>query len=134
VRIQSTHKQTDRGLDAYWTCPEAIETLILLEGGRIPLRIWEPAAGNGAIVLPLRSTGRIVMASDIHDYGLPGCHIMDYLSAPSPPAGWTDGIVTNPPYGLAQEFAAKAIGEIPFGNPQGPSLQAMIRCRLCSIS
>jgi hypothetical protein len=39
---------------------------------------------------------------------------MDYLSAPTPPAGWADGIITNPPYGLAQEFAAKAIREIPY--------------------
>ena len=65
MRIQSTHTSDERGLDAYFTCPEAIETLILLEGDRIPQRIWEPAAGDGAIVLPLRATGRTVLASDI---------------------------------------------------------------------
>jgi hypothetical protein len=63
---------------------------------------------------PLRASGRIVHASDIHDYGLPGCHIVDYLSAPTPPTGWADGIITNPPYGRAQEFAAKAISEVPY--------------------
>jgi hypothetical protein len=114
MRIQSTHDFGERGLDAYFTCPEAIEALILLEGDRLPQRIWEPAAGNGAIVKPLRSTGRIVHASDIADYGLPGCHIMDYLSTPTPPKGWADGIVTNPPYGRAQEFAAKALAEVPY--------------------
>jgi hypothetical protein len=112
MRIQSSHDFAARGLDAYFTCPEAIEALILLEGDRLPQRIWEPAAGNGAIVKPLRATGRTVLASDIADYGLPGCRIVDYLSAPTPPAGWADGIVTNPPYGLAQEFVAKAISEV----------------------
>jgi hypothetical protein len=31
MRIQSTHDFNERGLDAYFTCPEAIESLILLE-------------------------------------------------------------------------------------------------------
>jgi hypothetical protein len=115
MRIQSTHNFKTRGLDVYFTCREAIEAFILLEGDRIPQRIWEPAAGNGAIVLPLRETGRTVLASDIADYGLPGCRIVEYLSAPTPPAGWAYGIVTNPPYGLAQEFAAKAISEVRYG-------------------
>jgi hypothetical protein len=77
MRVQSTHDFSERGLDAYFTCPEAIEALILLEGDRIPQRIWEPAGGNGAIVLPLQATGRTVLASDIHDYGLSGCRIVD---------------------------------------------------------
>jgi hypothetical protein len=83
MRIQSTRDFSERGLDAYFTCPEAIESLILLEGDRLPQRIWEPAAGDGAIVKPLRARGphrarvRIVHASDIEDYGLPGCRIMD---------------------------------------------------------
>lgn len=114
MRIQSTHDFGARGLDAYFTCPEAIETLILLEGDRLPLRIWEPAAGGGAIVLPLRATGRVVHASDIHDYGLPGCHIMDYRSAPKMPAAWVYGVVTNPPYRYAQAFARRALAEVPY--------------------
>jgi hypothetical protein len=63
MRIQSTRDFSERGLDAYFTCPEAIESLILLEGDRLPQRIWEPAAGDGAIVKPLRARGRIVHAS-----------------------------------------------------------------------
>jgi len=34
MRIQSTHNFGTRGLDAYWTCREAIASLILLEGDR----------------------------------------------------------------------------------------------------
>jgi hypothetical protein len=114
IRIQSTHDFSERGLDAYITCAEKIEALILLEGDRIPQRIWEPAAGNGAIVLPLQATGRNVLASDIHDYGLSGCRIVDYLSPPTMPAAWVYGIVTNPPYRLAQRFAARALSEVPY--------------------
>jgi hypothetical protein len=114
MRIQSNRGSKKRGLDPYFTCPEAIEALILLEGDRIPQRLWEPAAGNGAIVLPLRATGRIVMSSDIHNYGLPGCHIVDYLSAPKMPAAWVYGVVTNPPYRYAQRFAMRAISEVPY--------------------
>jgi hypothetical protein len=114
MRIQSSHGFDERGLDAYFTCPEAIEALILLEADRIPQRIWEPAAGDGAIVLPLRASGRTVLASDIHDYGLPGCRIVDYLSAPKMPAAWVYGVVTNPPYSLAQEFAERALSEVPY--------------------
>ena len=48
--------------------------------GRSPAgRIWEPAAGDGAIVKELRRAGYSVTASDISDYGLPGCMIADYL-------------------------------------------------------
>ena len=48
--IQRSHSLEERGLDPYFTCPEAIKSLILLEGDRIPQRLWEPCAGSGAIV------------------------------------------------------------------------------------
>jgi hypothetical protein len=113
MRIQSRHKTEEHELDAYFTCPEAIEALIRVEGDRMPRRIWEPAAGGGAIVLPLRASGRVVMASDIHDYGLlPDCRIMDYLSAPSMPKGWVEGVVTNPPFRWSQDFAERALSEV----------------------
>jgi hypothetical protein len=114
MRIQSSHTIDERGLDAYFTCVEAVEALILLEGSRLPQRIWEPAAGDGAIVKALRASGRTVHASDIADYGLPGCHIMDYLSAPKMPAAWVYGVVTNPPYRRAQAFAGRALAEVPY--------------------
>src|SRR5215469_10173138 len=60
LRINSTYTTDIRGLDAYWTCPKAIRSLIILEGKRLPLRIWLPAAGNGAIVRELVASGRQV--------------------------------------------------------------------------
>ena len=114
MRIQSRNIYDDRldDLDPYCTCAEAIASLIALEGRHLPQRLWEPAAGNGAIVHPLRETSRLVVASDIHDYGLEGCAIQDYLAADPPPG--TEGIVTNPPYKHALQFAQKALSEVPY--------------------
>ena len=47
MRIQSSHASANRGRDAYWTCAEAIESLLALEGDRMPRRIWDPACGMG---------------------------------------------------------------------------------------
>jgi hypothetical protein len=51
VRIQSRNGCDDSlsGLHPYFTCPEAIASLIAPEGDRPPQRLWEPAAGNGVI-------------------------------------------------------------------------------------
>ena len=112
IRIQSSHAHDDRGLDAYFTCTEAVQAFLRLEADHLPLCIWEPAAGDGAIVKPLRKAGHIVFASDIADYGLGGCEIADYLRTPV--IDGVEGIVTNPPYQLAEEFAKKAIAEVPY--------------------
>ena len=72
----------DRGLDAYFSPPEAVASLLHIEGQYIPKCIWEPAAGDGAIVRPLLSAGFTVIASDIADYGLEGCKFgLNYLIA-----------------------------------------------------
>jgi hypothetical protein len=110
VRIQSSHHHADRGLDAYFSPPEAVISLLHIESLYLPRFIWEPAAGDGAIVRPLQAAGFRVIASDIVDYGLPGCRIgVDYLSAEPVPG--VEGIVTNPPYKLAMRFAEKALRE-----------------------
>jgi len=109
--INSSHPHNDRGLDAYFTPSEAIDALIRLERDHIPGRLWEPACGDGAIVLPLRRAGYLVAATDIADYGL-DCSVshVDYLAADIVPQ--TEGIITNPPYRLALAFARKAISEV----------------------
>jgi hypothetical protein len=116
VQIQSRRKYTDGldDLDPYFTCAEAVDSLIALEGNRLPQKLWEPAAGDGAIVRQLLKTERTVLASDIHDYGLAECRIVDYFAMPPPPPGWIDGIVTNPPFKAALAFAQKAVSEVPY--------------------
>jgi hypothetical protein len=89
-----------------------VQSLLLLEVYRLPRHIWEPAAGDGAIVTPLRAAGRFVVASDIHDYGLLECGVLNYLTARTPPD--IEGLVTNPPYAKAQAFAEKATAEVPY--------------------
>jgi hypothetical protein len=94
MRIQSSHHHAERGLDAYFSPPEVTAALLAIEHGRLPRRLWEPAAGDGAIVQPLRAAGFDVVASDLVDYGGAGIMVgVDYLTAPVP-AGVT-GIVTN---------------------------------------
>ncbi len=113
MRIQSSHDHEARGLDAYFSPPEAVWSLLAIEAGHLPQRIWEPAAGDGAIVKPLREAGYDVAASDLADYGLAGCATgVDYLKA-RPMAGIA-GVVTNPPYRLAMAFAEKALAEVPY--------------------
>ena len=113
MRIQSSHHHEVRGLDAYFSPPEAVRSLLRIEADHLPHKIWEPAAGDGAIVRPMRQAGYEVFASDVADYGLDGCEVgVDYLKAKR--RGKAEGIVTNPPYKLAMRFAEKAIGEVPY--------------------
>ena len=110
MRIQSSHHHTDRGLDAYFSPPEAAISLLHIEAQYLPQCIWEPAAGDGAIVRPFQNAGFTVIASDITDYGLHGCLTgIDYLTAK--PIRGVHGIVTNPPYKLAMKFAEKTLRE-----------------------
>lgn len=113
MRMQSSHDHAARGLDAYFSPPEAVFSLLGVEREHLPGSIWEPAAGDGAIVQPFKAAGFDVVASDIADYGLAGCASgVDYLKAKAIPG--IGGVVTNPPYKLAMSFAEKAISEVPY--------------------
>jgi hypothetical protein len=108
MRIQSTHSHADRGLDPYFTPECATRALLEVEHDFIPHLIWEPAAGDGAIVRVLERAGYdVVYASDIADYG-EGFDVADYLTCD---AMIQDdlGIITNPPFKLAEEFVRKAL-------------------------
>jgi hypothetical protein len=49
----------------------------------LPRRLWEPAAGNGAIVQLLRAADFDVVGSDLVDYGGAGITAgVNYLTAP----------------------------------------------------
>jgi hypothetical protein len=56
MRLQSSHPQGARGLDAYFTPVDAVLALLDKEPS-IPKRVLEPAAGNGSIVRPLQAAG-----------------------------------------------------------------------------
>lgn len=112
MRINSSHSDSDRGLDAYFTPREAIISLIEIERDHIPHDLWEPACGNGAIVIPLREAGYSVKASDVADYGFAHDKLINYFKAEPHPL--TAGIITNPPFKLAVDFARKALSEVPY--------------------
>jgi hypothetical protein len=100
------HSFVDRGLDLYETPAIAVDAL--LEAEQLPRRIWEPAAGRGAIVRVLRAAGHAVIASDVVNYDFPLDFVSDFLTRKRAPPN-CGAILTNPPYQIATEFAHHAI-------------------------
>lgn len=103
------HPLSERGVDLYETPACAVEALLKVE--LLPLWVWEPAAGRGAIVRVLRDHGHVVLASDLIDYGDLD-FVRDFLSETKMLAD-CEAIVTNPPYALANEFARHALDLAP---------------------
>jgi hypothetical protein len=66
--------------------------------------VAEPACGEGHMARTLAEYFDTVNASDVHPYGYG--RVQDYLLPPTPLAHWT---ITNPPFRLADQFAATAI-------------------------
>lgn len=105
------HPLSERGADLYETPACAVEALLHVEAP--PHRIWEPAAGRGAIAEVLRAHGHFVIASDLHDWDCPASEFgVDFLRTTKAPTGCT-AIVTNPPGALADEFARHALDLVP---------------------
>lgn len=101
------HPFDARGDDLYET--PACATRALLANDDVPLDVWEPACGRGAIASVLQKAGRRVLASDLSYYGYPGALSgADFLLEWKAPAG-IGAIVTNPPYKLAAAFVRKAL-------------------------
>lgn len=107
-RASHAARTTDGIVDLYETPPEAVHALLGVEA--VSMIVWEPACGPGKIVDVLRSTGRVVHASDIHDHGCPGQAVLDFFEATSAdvPSG-VGAIITNPPFMLIEAFIAKAL-------------------------
>lgn len=75
------------------------------------VRAWEPACNRGYMLAPLREYFNDPIASDIHDYGLPGMVQHDFLMPYKPDAFFgktVHWIVSNPPFRLAEQFIATA--------------------------
>ena len=82
--------------DFYRTPAEVTQALLRAEADRLSSfdTIWEPAAGDGAIVAELRET-HMVIASDIADRGCPHVRVQSFFDYTRPAAR---AIVTNPPF------------------------------------
>lgn len=83
---------------------QAVLALKVIE--RLPKSIADPCCGTGAILDVLAEAGHIVHGADLIDYGWKGGRVTMirdyYLAEPIEMNGV--GIVTNPPYRLAEAF------------------------------
>lgn len=96
-----------RGDDFYATPPVAVEALLRVE--KLPLRLWEPACGDGAIVSVLRNHGHKVVATDLIERGCPDSDSgVDFLRSTVAPSV-IDAVITNPPFKIAEKFVRKGL-------------------------
>jgi hypothetical protein len=104
------HPLSERGHDLYETPAVAVEALLAVEN--LPRRIWEPAAGRGAIVKVLRTHGHTVISSDIVHYGFALDFVIDFMTTTEMPAG-CGAIVTNAPFKIITKFTRHALDLAP---------------------
>jgi hypothetical protein len=94
---------SERGPDLYETPRAAI--LALMRVKKLPDKIWEPAAGRGAISRELKAAGHMVIATDLLAHEGADEDIaagVDFLATKGNRG--VDAIVTNPPYRHADAF------------------------------
>lgn len=106
------HAHTRRAFDFYSTPAIAVEALLKAERFVSNTRVWEPAAGDGAIAHAFRAHGFPVICSDIVERAFPLHFTGDFFTQSKAPAGCTT-IITNPPYRNATEFAQHALELLP---------------------
>lgn len=109
--------------DDFYASPyAALPPLLVAERRHLPRVLWEPAAGNGALVIPLRNRGFSVQATDLNDWGCPACASgVDFTSELATGyakilAGHNSrfGIVTNPPFNIIEQFVERAVAMAPY--------------------
>ena len=103
-----------RGKNDFYRTPEGA-TRALVKLRILPEIVYEPACGDGAIALILDATGHDVYMTDLIDRGC-GIGGVDFLKGWRPEitySGNSWAIVTNPPYGLANEFVEQALRHDP---------------------
>ena len=93
VRAEYLEREKD---DFYPTPPEPTRAFLSVEGDRLRQfgGVWEPAAGDGAMVREMMALDLTVYASDLVDRGC-GAEIRSFYDYDDPPLR---AIVTNPPF------------------------------------
>jgi hypothetical protein len=106
MTVRIMHPHADRGLDFYETPVCAVDALLRVE---TPSHyIWEPCAGNGAIVEVLRERGHHVVASDIIHRNLLLDFEADFFTLEKAPRR-TEYIISNPPFMHGTRFVEHAL-------------------------
>jgi hypothetical protein len=95
------HNNNRHPRDDYPTDPAWVR--VLLNHVELPDAVWEPAAGNGAMVNELSKTKAVI--------GTCITSGLNFLSAEKP--DMVRSIVTNPPYRLTSEFICKGLEHKP---------------------
>jgi hypothetical protein len=105
------HAYRDRGPDHYPTPEIAARALLTVE---TPVGdLWDPCAGHGGIVGPLREAGYTVDAFDLVDWGCADCvNGVDFFTTKEAPADARTAIF-NPPYRWAASFVRHALTLVP---------------------
>lgn len=107
--MQQRHEAHD-SLDDFPTPPWAGRALCEhVIGVREDATLWEPAVNRGFLLRGLADYFNLCATSDIHDYGLPGTTIADFLFPGPLPFAAPDWVITNPPFRLAEQFARKGL-------------------------
>lgn len=110
MAVMSNRKSAPDDLDFYPTPPWATRALCEYLEPRFLISLQtalDPACGEGHMVRPLAESFRNVLASDVHQYGY-GI-VRDFLATWPATRRLPHWIITNPPFGLAEEFAHMAI-------------------------
>ena len=116
ARIQqrgARHPLVETGAQLYET--PAVATQALLRHEALPPRLWEPAAGKGAISRILKKRGHTVVAEDLMAYDgadgdiTPG---KDFFQAERAPSR-CGAIVSNPPFAWADDFVRHGLALVP---------------------
>jgi hypothetical protein len=120
---QMRHSALD-SLDFFPTPPWATRALIEWIAANVYCDLaqctcWEPAAGGRHMANVLAEAFRLVVATDVHDYGDlddVGSFVgegLDVIQRPRSldwPKGRVDWVVTNPPFKLSEAFVERALG------------------------
>lgn len=118
VTGNKTATKAERGVNFYASPYAALPPLLVAERRRMPRTLWEPSCGNGALVLPLRNRGYDVTATDLCDWGCPesegGIDFLSDVAGRHAPTADRIGIVTNPPFHIAQEYVERAVALAPY--------------------
>jgi hypothetical protein len=115
---QNARRPTPRRTDLdFWPTPPCLRTALarIVLPHLPPGPVWEPAAGDGALVDVLTAAGREVIASDINPQRR-GVLPRDFLTG-APPLG-IGGVtlITDPPFGdLGDQFLRRALALLEAG-------------------
>lgn len=109
VGAQKTHKR--KAADFYPTPSDVTVALLDFLAIEAPVRVWEPACGDGAMSKVLTLAGHEVHSTDLREdsgYGIGGVNFMEAGVGNKP-----DWIITNPPFNVAEDFIEHALSVTP---------------------